>query len=232
MQKASSTAAARIQTKTSRIVPEETKGIVYEETKRIAPEENNRIVREERPVLKQEPERRPQTLDIPILSKVVSVSTPEPVEDVSSNETEKPVERKIQSINPSPEKTTPVVKQDYLKKEIDTSIVFKNARVIKTTKITRGLDEVPEVKKKEEKRDKIFSDKEKVIAVIRNGEVIPVEEDKPKAKKPRKSTKKKKAESEEDMVQPPISVMLDAKEAAEMTEPLESPAKRKRGVTL
>ena len=217
---------------TSRIVPEETKGIVYEETKRIAPEENNRIVREERPVLKQEPERRSQTLDIPILSKVVSVSTPEPVEDVSSNETEKPVERKIQSINPSPEKTTPVVKQDYLKKEIDTSIVFKNARVIKTTKITRGLDEVPEVKKKEEKRDKIFSDKEKVIAVIRNGEVIPVEEDKPKAKKPRKSTKKKKAESEEDMVQPPISVMLDAKEAAEMTEPLESPAKRKRGVTL
>lgn len=227
--------AAKKPEETNRNAFEETSRIVPEETKRIVPEENNRIVHEDRPVLKQEPERRPQTLDIPILSKVVSVSAPEPaeaLESISSKETEKPVERKIQSINPSPEKTTPVAKQDYLKKEIDTSIVFKNARVIKTTKITRGIDEAPEVKKKEEKRDKIFSENEKVIAVIRNGEVIPVEEDKPKAKKPRKSTKKKKAESEEDMVQPPISVMLDAKEAAEMTEPLESPAKRKRGVTL
>ena len=155
------------------------------------------------------------------------------------------------SISPSPVKPVAERRTDYYKKEIDTSIVFKNARVIKSTKITREPEEDTHVKV--ERKETVFSDKQKVIAVIRNGEVIPVkdkvEEEKPveeakpvKAETPKTNKKGKKgkkgkgkkevAESSEEMVQPPISVMLDAKEAAEMTEPLESPIVRNRNVKL
>ena len=156
------------------------------------------------------------------------------------------------SISPSPVKPLGERKPEYFKKEIDTSIVFKNARVIKSTKITREPEE--EVRPvKPERKETVFSDKQKVIAVIRNGEVIPVkdkveepasvETEKPaKAETPKTNKKGKKgkkgkgkkdvAESSEEMVQAPISVMLDAKEAAEMTEPLESPIVRNRNVKL
>ena len=156
------------------------------------------------------------------------------------------------SISPSPVKPLGERKPEYYKKEIDTSIVFKNARVIKSTKITREPEE--EVRPvKPERKETVFSDKQKVIAVIRNGEVIPVkdkvEEPAPaepvkpaKAETPKTTKKGKKgkkgkgkkevAESSEEMVQAPISVMLDAKEAAEMTEPLESPIVRNRNVKL
>ena len=155
------------------------------------------------------------------------------------------------SISPSPVKPLGERRPDYFKKEIDTSIVFKNARVIKSTKITREPEEDTHVKV--ERKETVFSDKQKVIAVIRNGEVIPVkdnvEEEKPveevkpaktetpktnkKGKKGKKGKNKKDvAESSEEMVQAPISVMLDAKEAAEMTEPLESPIVRNRNVKL
>ncbi|SDJ54703.1 Protoporphyrinogen oxidase [Lachnospiraceae bacterium G41] len=155
------------------------------------------------------------------------------------------------SISPSPVKPLGERRPDYYKKEIDTSIVFKNARVIKSTKITREPEEDTHVKV--ERKETVFSDKQKVIAVIRNGEVIPVkdkvEEEKPaeevkpekdeapktnkKGKKGKKGKSKKDvAESSEEMVQAPISVMLDAKEAAEMTEPLESPIVRNRNVKL
>ncbi|MBP5494921.1 MAG: FAD-dependent oxidoreductase [Lachnospiraceae bacterium] len=155
------------------------------------------------------------------------------------------------SISPSPVKPLGERKPEYYKKEIDTSIVFKNARVIKSTKITREPEEERPVKV--ERKETVFSDKQKVIAVIRNGEVIPVkdkveepeptEEVKPvKAETPKTNKKGKKgkkgkgkkdvSESSEEMVQAPISVMLDAKEAAEMTEPLESPIVRNRNVKL
>jgi protoporphyrinogen oxidase len=156
------------------------------------------------------------------------------------------------SISPSPVKPLGERKPEYYKKEIDTSIVFKNARVIKSTKITREPEE--EVRPvKPERKETVFSDKQKVIAVIRNGEVIPVKDkveepvpDEPvkpvKAETPKTTKKEKKgkkgkgkkevAESSEEMVQAPISVMLDAKEAAEMTEPLESPIVRNRNVKL
>ena len=156
------------------------------------------------------------------------------------------------SISPSPVKPLGERKPEYFKKEIDTSIVFKNARVIKSTKITREPEE--EVRPvKPERKETVFSDKQKVIAVIRNGEVIPVkdkveepasvETEKPaKAETPKTNKKGKKgkkgkgkkdvAESSEEMVQAPSSVMLDAKEAAEMTEPLESPIVRNRNVKL
>ncbi|MBR4413448.1 MAG: FAD-dependent oxidoreductase [Lachnospiraceae bacterium] len=156
------------------------------------------------------------------------------------------------SISPSPVKPLGERKPEYYKKEIDTSIVFKNARVIKSTKITREPEE--EVRPvKPERKETVFSDKQKVIAVIRNGEVIPVKDkveepaaaepvkpakaEAPKTAKKGKKGKKGKgkkevAESSEEMVQAPISVMLDAKEAAEMTEPLESPIVRNRNVKL
>ena len=156
------------------------------------------------------------------------------------------------SISPSPVKPLGERKPEYYKKEIDTSIVFKNARVIKSTKITREPEE--EVRPvKPERKETVFSDKQKVIAVIRNGEVIPVKDkveepvpeepvkpakaETPKTTKKGKKGKKGKgkkevAESSEEMVQAPISVMLDAKEAAEMTEPLESPIVRNRNVKL
>ena len=156
------------------------------------------------------------------------------------------------SISPSPVKPLGERKPEYYKKEIDTSIVFKNARVIKSTKITREPEE--EVRPvKPERKETVFSDKQKVIAVIRNGEVIPVKDkveepaiaepvkpakaEAPKTNKKGKKGKKGKgkkevAESSEEMVQAPISVMLDAKEAAEMTEPLESPIVRNRNVKL
>ena len=167
------------------------------------------------------------------------------------SETETPVNN--DSISPSPVKPVYERKPEYYKKEIDTSIVFKNARVIKSTKITREPEEEVRVNKPEHK-ETIFSDKQKVIAVIRNGEVIPVkdkveepepviEEVKPeKAETPKTNKKGKKGkkgkgkkevtETSEDMVQAPISVMLDAKEAAEMTEPLENPVARNRNVKL
>ena len=157
------------------------------------------------------------------------------------------------SIFPSPAKPVGEKRNDFLKKDIDTSIVFRNARVIKTTKITRNIDEEPQFKK-EEKKEKVYSDKQKVIAVIRNGEIIPVNEDKKEeipaepvaAKKPAKaentkaSRKKKKRgknkkdaeDSSEEMMQAPISVMLDAKEAASMTEPLENPVARTRNFKI
>lgn len=154
------------------------------------------------------------------------------------------------AISPSPVKPLGERRPDYYKKEIDTSIVFKNARVIKSTKITREPEEDTHVKV--ERKETIFSDKQKVIAVIRNGEVIPVKdnvEEKPeeevkpvkaeisksnkKGKKGKKcKNKKEAAETSEEIMQAPISVMLDAKEAAEMTEPLESPIVRNRNVKL
>lgn len=154
------------------------------------------------------------------------------------------------SISPSPVKPLGERRPDYYKKEIDTSIVFKNARVIKSTKITREPEEDTHVKV--ERKETVFSDKQKVIAVIRNGEVIPVKdnvEEKPeeevnpvksdtfksnkKSKKGKKGKNKKEAaETSEEIMQAPISVMLDAKEAAEMTEPLESPIVRNRNVKL
>ena len=68
-------------------------------------------------------------------------------------------------------------------------------------------------------------------------EVKPEKAEAPKTNKKGKKGKKGKnkkdvAESSEEMVQAPISVMLDAKEAAEMTEPLESPIVRNRNVKL
>ena len=98
------------------------------------------------------------------------------------------------------------------------------------------------------KREKVYSDKEKVIAVIKNGEYIPVkdtveEKEAPQEKKPastgkskqsrkkrknNKSSNNKAKETEEDYVGTPISVMLDAKEAAEMQAPLENPVRRDR----
>ena len=146
----------------------------------------------------------------------------------------------------TPKPAAPVYKDknDFLKKEIDTSIVFKNARVIKTTKISHMKEEEPQ----EIKREKVYSDKEKVIAVIKNGEYIPVkdtveEKEAPQEKKPastgkskqsrkkrknNKSSNNKAKETEEDYVGTPISVMLDAKEAAEMQAPLENPVRRDR----
>ena len=155
------------------------------------------------------------------------------------------------AISPSPVKPLGERRPDYYKKEIDTSIVFKNARVIKSTKITREPEEETH-HVKVERKETVFSDKQKVIAVIRNGEVIPVkdtveeqpkEEVKPvkeetsksykKGKKGKKGKNKKDvAETSEEIMQAPISVMLDAKEAAEMTEPLESPIVRNRNVKL
>ena len=153
------------------------------------------------------------------------------------------------SISPSAVKPYGERRPDYYKKEIDTSIVFKNARVIKSTKITREPEE--HVPVKPERKETVFSDKQKVIAVIRNGEVIPVkdkEEEKPveeavpvkaetpksgkKGKKGKKGKGRKEADTSEEIMQAPISVMLDAKEAAEMTEPLESPIVRNRNVKL
>lgn len=145
---------------------------------------------------------------------------------------------------PTPKASAPVYKEkpDFFKKDIDTSIVFKNAKVIKTTKISHMKDEEPQ----EIKREKVFSDKERVIAVIKNGEYIPVKEtveekETPQEKKPalgksKQSRKKRKnnkssnkpRESEEDYVGTPISVMLDAKEAAKMQAPLENPIRRDR----
>ena len=67
----------------------------------------------------------------------------------------------------------------------------------------------------------------KVIAVIKNGEVVPVKKKvSDSEKKPR--TKKVKETAHEEIVDPPISVVLDAKEAAQMTEALEAPKKRGR----
>ena len=53
------------------------------------------------------------------------------------------------SISPSPAKPVGEKRSDFLRKDIDTSIVFRNARVIKTTKITRNIDEEPQIKKEE-----------------------------------------------------------------------------------
>lgn len=148
------------------------------------------------------------------------------------------------STESTPKASAPVYKEkpDYFKKDIDTSIVFKNAKVIKTTKISHMKDEEPQ----EIKREKVFSDKERVIAVIKNGEYIPVmetveeketpQEKKPSSGKSKQSRKKRKnnkssnkpKESEEDYVGTPISVMLDAKEAAKMQAPLENPIRRDR----
>ncbi|MCR5847535.1 MAG: FAD-dependent oxidoreductase [Lachnospiraceae bacterium] len=236
-------------------------------------------------------------------------------------------------------------KANLLNSKIDTSIVFKNARVIKSTKISRNIEEEPS-KTREEKPEKVYSDKQRVIAIIKNGEYIPVGDEKKnpvqksdnsgdfgfvnlhtrseieneekqsintfsglssdasvisgnavnsteyssvssgitselnaddlnmntefaaentdivseqvteaiaetnevketpkkenpffKSKKNKKKSKKSKwnnevTETEEDIVQPPISVMLDAKEAAEMTEPLESPISRQRNFKI
>ena len=52
--------------------------------------------------------------------------------------------------------------------------MFKNARVIKSTKITREPEESHP--NKVERKETVYSDKQKVIAVIRNGEVIPVKD--------------------------------------------------------
>ncbi len=165
--------------------------------------------------------------------------------------TEVPKAASAESISPSPAKPHADKRNDFLNKDFDTSIVFRNARVIKTTKITRGIDEEPVVKK-EEKKEKVYSDKQKVIAVIRNGEVIPVneeakkEESAPVESKPAKAEstkasrkKKKKAKNKkeaqdtsEDLMQAPISVVLDAKEAAQMTEPLENPVARTRNFKI
>ena len=169
-----------------------------------------------------------------------------------SSKSESAPAQNIDSISPSPVKPLGERKPEYFRKEIDTSIVFKNARVIKSTKITREPEE--EVRHvKPERKETVFSDKQKVIAVIRNGEVIPVKDnveepepkeevkpsiaDTPKTNKKGKKGKKGKGkktvtESSEEMVQAPISVMLDAKEAAEMTEPLENPIVRNRNVKL
>ena len=158
------------------------------------------------------------------------------------------------SISPSPAKPVGEKRSDFLRKDIDTSIVFRNARVIKTTKITRNIDEEPQIKK-EEKKEKVYSDKQKVIAVIRNGEVIPVNNEEKKEepapeeapskktakadnakgsrkKKKRGKNKKEAEDSSEELMQAPISVMLDAKEAASMTEPLESPVARTRNFKI
>ncbi len=158
------------------------------------------------------------------------------------------------SISPSPAKPVGEKRSDFLRKDIDTSIVFRNARVIKTTKITHNIDEEPQIKK-EEKKEKVYSDKQKVIAVIRNGEVIPVNNEEKKEepapeealskktvkadtakgsrkKKKRGKNKKEAEDSSEELMQAPISVMLDAKEAASMTEPLENPVVRTRNFKI
>ncbi len=153
------------------------------------------------------------------------------------------------SISPSPKPSVSQAakKPVYFGKEYDTSIVFKNARVIKSTKITRKVEEQPKEVKRDDKPERVFSDKQKVIAVIRNGEYIPVKEEEPvkqpevkkeavpsesknNKKKRNKKGKSKKAtgDSSEEIVSVPISVVIDAREATDITKPLESPQSRKR----
>lgn len=107
-------------------------------------------------------------------------------------------------------------KPGYISRDIDTSIVFKNARVIKSTKITA---EDKNIDSSMPKRTPFISENEKVIAVIRNGEKIPVG-DGGKSSKTRKPRTSKKDE--------PISVIIDAENEANEASLPETPKKRVR----
>lgn len=205
---------------------------------------------QEEAYLKTQPEYTELVIDEPVYTPVESiVGKVEPVieevvyEETTVNEAyvepvyeevidEIPSQAEITNIE-SPKVEAPKViepKPQYAKKEIDTSIVFKNARVIKSTKITtdQPIIKTPISKPKEiSSLESLMGNNSKVIAVIKNGEVVPVKKKvSDSEKKPR--TKKVKEAAHEEIVDPPISVVLDAKEAAQMTEALEAPKKRGR----
>lgn len=205
---------------------------------------------QEEAYLKTQPEYTELVIDEPVYTPVESiVGKVEPVieevvyEETTVNEAyvepvyeevidEIPSQAEITNIE-SPKVEAPKViepKPQYAKKEIDTSIVFKNARVIKSTKITtdQPIIKTPISKPKEiSSLESLMGNNSKVIAVIKNGEVVPVKKKASDSeKKPR--TKKVKEAAHEEIVDPPISVVLDAKEAAQMTEALEAPKKRGR----
>ena len=134
------------------------------------------------------------------------------------------------------------------KKVIDPSEVFKNAKVIKTTVVSSGASSYSaplnvEIKKESSKVDE-FASNGKVIAVIRNGETIPVEEPKPEVAeekiekkeilaestpKKTKSSKKRKDEDGAELVEAaPISVVIEPESAAEEANALPVPKKRGR----
>lgn len=118
------------------------------------------------------------------------------------------------------------------KKVIDPSEIFKNAKVIKTTVISSGADNKSASVREEPKKDSLVDEltsKGKVIAVIKNGETIPVE-DTSATKKQVKSTKKRnnKADDAEIVEAAPISVVIEPDPKAETAQALPTPKKRTR----
>lgn len=160
-------------------------------------------------------QRAPQKQDISEVIVPVKTYEEEPVSEETvperKTETKEPVKDSLSH------KTS-----DYLTKEIDTSIVFKNARVIKTTKISSTASDRYEKAKESEKRTPFISANEKVIAVIKNGEKIPVNDTKETAKP--KTTRRKK----EQEISAPISMIIEPDTKADTAEPLPAPKKRSR----
>lgn len=143
------------------------------------------------------------------------------VENVKDSESEKP--KVVTAFSPYSSITS----------EIDPSIVFKNAKVIKSTKVVKPVEteEIP----KETSRSWLdnlsgIGGKEKVIAKFVNGEKIPVTEEVSAPPKKTRTRKTKVKEEETDIVQPPISVVWENKENDSMKneEAIPTPKKRKR----
>ncbi len=112
--------------------------------------------------------------------------------------------------------------------EIDPSIVFKNAKVIKSTKVARKESEEKSVIRKSWLNNiSELGGKEKVIAKYVNGEQVPLKET---AKTKTKSKASKRVDEASDIVQPPISVVWESKEneSTAQSEAIVTPKKRSR----
>lgn len=130
-------------------------------------------------------------------------------------------------------KKTSFVSSSSLTTEIDPSVVFKNAKVIKSTKITKPAEEISKPVVNPNRSGWLNSiaemgGKEKVIAKYVNGEEVKIEKEKPATKKTK--TKKTVKEDDADIVQPPISVVWEggSKESSIENQALQSPKRRGR----
>ena len=166
------------------------------------------------------------------IKESVKEETKEPVKEETKEsvkeETKESVPVKKDSISPSPIKPIGDKRAD-IKKEIDTSIVFKNARVIKSTKITHNIEEE---ENKEVKKEKIFSDKQKVIAIIKNGEKIPVNDESVLTVLPKAAENENKAiVTEEKVVETKEAKTQETDEKKAAKEETEKPGKKKKRKT-
>lgn len=127
-----------------------------------------------------------------------------------------------------PKAVTPFSPYSSITTEIDPSIVFKNAKVIKSTKVTKQVvDDKPAepIRKSWLNNLSELGGKEKVIAKYVNGEQVPMKEAAPKKTRTKKV---KPADEGTDIVQPPISVVWESNNEEHVEEALPAPKKRGR----